>query len=1528
MIAGQIEIQMLAEIVRLRKQLDEAQDLVERASARMGAAAEFARGALAGIASGLTVGAFVGMIKGSIDAAEALNDLSIKTGMTVERLSALVEIGRTTDTSADTIAAATNRLAKSLAGVDDESKGAGAALAALGLDIESFKQLKADDQLVELAKAMGKFEDGTGKSAVAMTLLGKSGADLLPFLKDLASANELVATTTTEQAQAADQFNDGVTLLMGQLVALQRVAANSLLPTLLQMLQVVTELTALLGAVDGAAEATGGQLAGMSTSAQVLGTVLETIMSLGADVMFVIKGIGRDVGGMAAQIAALLSLDFRGFMAIREALVDDAEAARKALDEYQAKVLGATARMAEASRIVAQYGISTKEAAAETARLDARLGAATQSQLKFSGATKDTTKAQTDAGRKLLSDATARLQVLRQERELGEQLTAGQKFALDAMEALRDGRVRLTDAEKQALVNLIEQIKAEEDLATAMKKATAEAEARADVRRRDSEAADAHIASEQERALQAARGAEEAVRAARLEYQTHGMLRSQIAEVTLQRLLDEQAGLRAGATLYEAKQREINAQRELIGLMRRQEVRDANEAAAKAAADDWQRLADQTGQALADALMEGGRSAGEYLKGLFRSMVLRPIIQAVVSPISGAIAAFLTGGAGGGGGGAGAGVAAGLNNLSTLNSMYSAATGYSSGVNALAGFMGAGTTAGASSVSLAYANAVGAAGGDGLGALIAANNSWGGVAAGNSLGAAAAGEGVAAGSGAAGASGGGSSTMGAWGAYAAYAAMIYAAAQYASKLYGEGFTGSKQLEGKSWYDYSDKAVNLKLFESLGMSEKWSEILSGSVRWNHMFGRAEPRVQGRGVLGTFSGGAFSGEAYADVLEKGGLFRSDKRYTVADTLDSTIDAFFDDAARSVHDQAKKYGEALGLPASLMAGITKDVKVQLTGDLEKDKASIMKALGEYGDALIAGYADQVKPLAIYGETTAQTIARVGGAIVQVNSVLESLGMRALAASIDGGKAAVQLGEMFGGLDKFAGAAGNFLGKYYTEAERAALQTQAVRDAFAQYGATMPATREAFRDLVEAQDLSTEAGRRNYAALMSVADAFDVVAARSEAIADKRGDLEVQLLRAQGDEIGAVALERQRELEALRKLDPALVSLQQSIYAASDAAEQAARMQELQAAIDSELPKFLKPEEQFTHRYGMIIRDLKELAGITVDVGTLQAATKDQILAFASSFVNLSDGASEAELAVVRAAGSLADLKDEAAAAAREFGGIRLRGQAQTSAADKAYRDWLGFEAHVGAFESDWNNGTLPKNLQDYVDGHWGGKENVPVPTQGGIFNMYMMQTDVFENARVQNEAEARESARMGAGGGDSESRGPSEADLAAAEQLRAEQDQLKQMMDMVELLDRIEQSMTDWANNWQLGDLSNLDPTQQYELASDNLSALYADAMAGNWEAFDAWQSAADSFLRESDSYFGGGTGAAADKEAVYGMWEELMALRESMEGLMQRNIEAVKAGTTATSAALQAGNQLAREASTQSKLDASSRIGFRA
>jgi hypothetical protein len=98
---------------------------------------------------------------------------------------------------------------------------------------------------------------------------------------------------------------------------------------------------------------------------------------------------------------------------------------------------------------------------------------------------------------------------------------------------------------------------------------------------------------------------------------------------------------------------------------------------------EWQRTVDQVGQSLADALMTGGRSAGEALKRYFSSLILQPIIQAIVNPMARAIVGGLglAGTAGSAAAGTAGSAAAGMGLLASGTSIFGAGAAATMGGN-------------------------------------------------------------------------------------------------------------------------------------------------------------------------------------------------------------------------------------------------------------------------------------------------------------------------------------------------------------------------------------------------------------------------------------------------------------------------------------------------------------------------------------------------------------------------------------------------------------------------------------------------------------------------------------------------------------------------------------------------------------------------------------------------------------------------------------------------------------------------------
>jgi len=196
--------------------------------------------ALAGLGGALSVGVLVAQIKGVIDYADALNDMSKTTGVSVEALSRLKIAAQSSGTDLDGLQKGIIKLSK----VQLEAQKGGeqqiALLKAFGLSLSEIGKLSPDQVLKRIADGFVDLKDPSARAALAMELFGKSGADLIPLLMEGSDglekfdrlSDQLGMTISTETAQAADQFNDTLEIIKGQFNGLFVQISADLLPTL------------------------------------------------------------------------------------------------------------------------------------------------------------------------------------------------------------------------------------------------------------------------------------------------------------------------------------------------------------------------------------------------------------------------------------------------------------------------------------------------------------------------------------------------------------------------------------------------------------------------------------------------------------------------------------------------------------------------------------------------------------------------------------------------------------------------------------------------------------------------------------------------------------------------------------------------------------------------------------------------------------------------------------------------------------------------------------------------------------------------------------------------------------------------------------------------------------------------------------------------------------------------------------------------------------------------------------------------
>jgi hypothetical protein len=269
---GNITVKIGADTYELQKGLAQAKTSVEgfgRSNANLNASLD--KLAIAGIAASAAVAVFV---KKTIDAMDALDDVSQKTGVAVEALSKLGYVANIEGIGITGLQQSFIFLSRNLS---EAAQGAGSALPAFNALGVAFKNndgtlRNSEEVFLDVAEQFKNMEDGAGKTALAMAIFGRSGASLIPMLNYGRNAlkeygDELEAfggVVSGDMARAAAQFNDNMTRLTEAAKAVGISLSNTMLPALTRISEELLaarknglgliDTLALLGSMNGRVE--------------------------------------------------------------------------------------------------------------------------------------------------------------------------------------------------------------------------------------------------------------------------------------------------------------------------------------------------------------------------------------------------------------------------------------------------------------------------------------------------------------------------------------------------------------------------------------------------------------------------------------------------------------------------------------------------------------------------------------------------------------------------------------------------------------------------------------------------------------------------------------------------------------------------------------------------------------------------------------------------------------------------------------------------------------------------------------------------------------------------------------------------------------------------------------------------------------------------------------------------------------------------------------------------------------------------
>lgn len=543
------------------------------------------------------------------------------------------------------------------------------------------------------------------------------------------------------------------------------------------------------------------------------------------------------------------------------------------------------------------------------------------------------------------------------------------------------------------------------------------------------------------------------------------------------------------------------------------------------------KMADQLNESLTDALMRGfeaGKGFAENLrdtvKNMFNTMVLRPVISAVMAPVSGVInnvvqTALGTVGLGSSGGNAGS-LLSGAQNLSSL---YSAVTGGITSTVA-GGIASAGALFGSSALTsfaagmkgatlaagLAGPTTAGASGAMGLGASFGVAMPW---------------------------------IAGAVALYAIAKSLDNGGTPHvgAGAVYDDGVTtGGRETvnvnQAKNWSSTTQSGVSSLATTLGGMFDGLSEAFGKSKGWRVETG-------------------FSGDG--DDKSRGLL-------SISDADGKSIASWGGKSGRYSSNVEKAWGQYI----QEVSGST--------------LAALREIAPAWGDAILDGAAAQLDKLS--GTEKFEAIAQLAQQIAATKAQLVGLGdamsmFKDMTDSVES-----TLLSVSGGIDALVNNASQFYDLYYSDAEKQAKTFAQLQEVFAKYDAEVPATRAEYRALLEAQMAAGESGAEFAAVLLGLSSQFasisdtwvNELSGMSKSVTDFFADLKDSIASVQGAVAasrkdilrGDDAMTRQELADAIAGINtvgPNLSGVNNAAAAVSAAAATAAQAQSVRDAFAS---------------------------------------------------------------------------------------------------------------------------------------------------------------------------------------------------------------------------------------------------------------------------------------------------------------------------------------------------------------------------
>ena len=221
---GSLVLEIGTNIAKLRGDMEQSVSTVREAMEKIGGQIDFVETAFKRLGEAATIGGVIEITRRSLEAADAIGKISIKTGLAADEYQKLAVAAQLADVDTQSLATGLKLLDKNIAAAAGGAKQQSAIFQAFGIDL---KQIGTGADASR--KVLDKFADGIAslkdapwlQVAASVSLLGRAGNQLLPALQGGGAelehfrklADDLGVVLSDNTIKAAASFNDSLKVM-------------------------------------------------------------------------------------------------------------------------------------------------------------------------------------------------------------------------------------------------------------------------------------------------------------------------------------------------------------------------------------------------------------------------------------------------------------------------------------------------------------------------------------------------------------------------------------------------------------------------------------------------------------------------------------------------------------------------------------------------------------------------------------------------------------------------------------------------------------------------------------------------------------------------------------------------------------------------------------------------------------------------------------------------------------------------------------------------------------------------------------------------------------------------------------------------------------------------------------------------------------------------------------------------------------------------------------------------------------------